>query len=667
MAALVIVTGIALYNLWTVSTDRATNVRRELFQRDLRDLVSRFDADERYVIENNVVESLDESRRIAPLLLPRQYYLGLPAGQASFTPRQPPRNCFLRLVPTSADGPFNDSFCPYFSENPLLGKYLFMSAVFEDSNLVPLRVGDSRINADALRVKVSFRAAEETWWLAFQVSPFNVAKDRYELTAFREVSANQKNRDRKIEGWAYVQPQADGRQQIYVIARLDFKEFLLDEPDQPWPPLGWRDTSIDIQRRDASDGKAQPVQITYQPKGSVDFSLSTLSSQIFGSYGSLGISRETEGVKESWDVKPPATMREKLQSGWGRLKVTDGNLLISWTPTVENAVLPDTTLSLSAIHPWLVVEKGFWQTTLYLVALLIGGTYAIFYFQKQILVPLAALAKHSDQLSQAQTSDGIELPYGERKNEIGILTQAINGLIRNVRDQTTRIHAERANRELEGIRNRARNLQVVGHEIRSPLQALIALHPDASDPSRRHIDRMMEALPHLLGGMATADAIKSRHFTPETLDIAIFLSEVAANASHQDILNVTYTGPSEGIFSNVDDGALEDALTNILANANRERFTGSDISILLERKKETAVIEIFNQGPPIPADVLPQIFDFGFSTSNETSSRQRGVGLYVAQSYIEAMSGSIAVENRGDGVAFVISLPITDEATLAGT
>lgn len=667
MFALVALSSLALFQLWGTLSTRAHDLRRELFQRDLRDLIGRFDADERYVIEHNVAETINDQRYVSPLLLPRQYFVSLPRGMTPFTPRHPPRNCFVLLVSIEGSSQNEDRICPYFAENPLLGKYLFLSAVIEDDELVPLQVGDARMSADALRIRVQFGDVDSTWWLAFQVSPKEVAKDRYEVTAFREVSQYQRNRDRKVEGWAYVQPQSGGRQQIYIIARLDFKEFLQDPRNDTWPPTGWRDTKIEVQRKDASTRSAQSSWIRYQRRATVEYSISALSSQIFSSYGTLMLERDVGGLKDKWEVNPPAATRDRLVPGLLGFKVADGNLLKRASPTIEQMPLPDTTLVLTAAHPWIVVERGFWQTAFYLMVILALGVYATRYFQRQLLRPIAVWANRSERLTEARISDGIELPYGERENEIGILANAINGLIRTVREQTAKAHAEREAREnaarqkqIEEVRNREQNLQVIGHEIRSPLQSLIALHPDPADADRRYIDRMMKALPHLLGGLAATDAIRSRQLTTEVLDLAHFLREVADNAHRQNIVDVNYSGPVEGVLCRVDAGAIEDALTNILTNADRERTTGTPIQISLSEADGLANIEIFNFGKPIPAENLPRIFDFGFSTSSDATTGQKGVGLYVARTYVQAMGGTVTVANQEQGVRFVVVLPVVE-------
>ena len=51
-----------LVNLVTTSVEKARSIRQERFDRDLRELAGRFDADERYVLEKNLTEVAPEFR-----------------------------------------------------------------------------------------------------------------------------------------------------------------------------------------------------------------------------------------------------------------------------------------------------------------------------------------------------------------------------------------------------------------------------------------------------------------------------------------------------------------------------------------------------------------------------------------------------------------------------
>lgn len=665
LLVLLVVTTVALAHLWSLSTERAREIRQELFQRDLRDLVGRFDADERYAIERNLPQILNERRTLQPLLLPRQYYVGLPSNANSFHPRQPPRNCFLQLMPKYKADLDKDRICSYFAENSSPGRFLYLAATLEENDLVPLKPGDSKFSADLLKITVSSNGKQATWRLAFQTPPNTTRMDRFELTAFRQVNEAQQDRDKKIEGWAYLQPQARGNQLIHLIARLDFKEFLDEKDDLTWPPTGWQSTVLNIERRNASAAGARFEDVAYENTGLSNMSLATLGTQIFNAYGEITVQQAGRADANSWIVTPPAHLLVKLRKGPFGIKISDGDLLWPAKATTHAEALPDTALVVEVSHPWRLVEKGFWQIALYLAVLLAGGCFTTWYFHVNLLDPLKDWSKYSEQLSNVRTDASVSLPHADKRNEVGNLARAINSLIDSVRRQTAAANAEREardkesqRRQAEEVQNRVLNLKVMGHEIRSPLQALTAIHQDANDPSRRYIDRMLAALPHLLGGAAASDAIAARDLVVEEFDIALFLNQVAENAKLIEIDNVVYHGSKDCVICNVDDAAIEDSLTNILQNANRHRLSNSTITMTLLEEGGTAIIEIGNEGPNIPDEILDKIFEFGFSTVPRTSSGGQGIGLHVARAYIVRMGGSLEVRNHPEGVVFTIRLPI---------
>jgi signal transduction histidine kinase len=65
------------------------------------------------------------------------------------------------------------------------------------------------------------------------------------------------------------------------------------------------------------------------------------------------------------------------------------------------------------------------------------------------------------------------------------------------------------------------------------------------------------------------------------------------------------------------------------------------------------VLEVFNNGPKIPDEELPKIFDPYFSTKFEKNGT--GLGLFTSKTILEnKMKGTLTAENRDNGVAFTI-------------
>lgn len=234
------------------------------------------------------------------------------------------------------------------------------------------------------------------------------------------------------------------------------------------------------------------------------------------------------------------------------------------------------------------------------------------------------------------------------RDELGILAGTLDELLARVREH------------LRGEQLRAAQAreqwQAVGHEIMSPLQALLALHPAEADGSRRYLLRMQAALNLLYGQASVGEALDQAQAERERLDLAAFLREVAANAPHAGFHDVVAEGCEAECFVWADALKLEDALTHLLSNAQRYRLPGTPVRLQLGIVGEQAVLRVHNQGPAIPVERLPTLFELG--TSSAEGPTQRGQGLFVARGYLAKMGGSIEVENAEGGVRFTIRLAL---------
>ena len=82
---------------------------------------------------------------------------------------------------------------------------------------------------------------------------------------------------------------------------------------------------------------------------------------------------------------------------------------------------------------------------------------------------------------------------------------------------------------------------------------------------------------------------------------------------------------------------------------------------------ETVVLSVRDNGPGIPADHLPHIFDAGFSTRPENPGEEaHGLGLSIVSQLVAAAGGAVrAVSPSGLGARFDIELPILRTETRA--
>jgi signal transduction histidine kinase len=113
----------------------------------------------------------------------------------------------------------------------------------------------------------------------------------------------------------------------------------------------------------------------------------------------------------------------------------------------------------------------------------------------------------------------------------------------------------------------------------------------------------------------------------------------------------------------VDPDQLRQAVDNLLRNAIEAAPEGGTVRITARLEGGEAVIEVRDEGPGIPADALPKIFDLYFTTKADGT----GVGLAVTNQIVEAHQGRIDVDSApGRGTTMSIRIPAGGEASDRG-
>jgi PAS domain S-box-containing protein len=242
------------------------------------------------------------------------------------------------------------------------------------------------------------------------------------------------------------------------------------------------------------------------------------------------------------------------------------------------------------------------------------------------------------------------------------------GIIAVVRDITERKRLERfmlRTERLAAMGNIAANL---AHEIKNPLQTVqsnvelvldFALDPEERDEHLRlcyqEIERLVELTNRLLN---LASPRKVAYRTTSAADLIqramILVEKPLKNAHVEAAIEVPEDLPP---ISVAPDQIIE-VLLNLILNAIDAMPEGGHVHVAAHQQGDEMQLHITNSGPHIPSDHIEQIFDPFFTTKPEGT----GLGLYISQSVIQQLGGTLTVENlAGDsGVIFSITLPINN-------
>ena len=98
------------------------------------------------------------------------------------------------------------------------------------------------------------------------------------------------------------------------------------------------------------------------------------------------------------------------------------------------------------------------------------------------------------------------------------------------------------------------------------------------------------------------------------------------------------------------------ALQNLLTNAVNVSPPGGEIRIRLEVSADWAEIQILDQGPGIPVEILPRLFERFYSSG---AANGAGLGLSIVQTVAQHLGGRIELGNRPEGGACArLGLPV---------
>lgn len=225
------------------------------------------------------------------------------------------------------------------------------------------------------------------------------------------------------------------------------------------------------------------------------------------------------------------------------------------------------------------------------------------------------------------------------------------------------------------VRVRDEVLSIVAHDLRSPLDRIVAcapmLHESLSVESRQKlvavIERTARSMNRLLNDLLDASSIEAGRLRIELqrvnvatlVDLAIEGYERQAAekevALTSEILNV--------LTVMVDPGRIQQALANLLGNAVKLTPAGGRVTVQVTSYADTVRFSVSDTGPGIPPEDVKHLFE-RFWQAKATRRGGAGLGLAIAKGIIEAHGGTIEVQSElGKGSTFSFTLPIERSAT----
>jgi two-component system OmpR family sensor kinase len=391
---------------------------------------------------------------------------------------------------------------------------------------------------------------------------------------------------------------------------------------------------------------------------------------------------------------PPTRTPETIElDGLGRYRVIalharhGDETIVTALPT---AVVDDTLL-------WVV---GMF-CVLAVIALLAAATAGILVIRRQ-LAPLTRVTAAARDVAELELDKGeVHLPSRivrvdpqAAHTEIGQLGSALNTMLDRVASALSARHASET---------RVRQFVAdASHELRTPLTAIRGYTelaqrkrhdlPDDVAHAMSRVESETERMTHLVEDMLLLARLDSgRALVREPVDVSRLVVDAVSDAhiaglDHDWALDL----PEEPVTVVGDEARLQQVLVNLLANSRIHTPAGTSVTTSLTQEGDTAVLTVADDGPGIPADLLPEIFE-RFARGDSSRSRRggaapaatsspgaapaatsspgaapaatsgpsgsTGLGLAIVAAVVKAHDGTIGVRSEPGSTEFIVRLP----------
>ncbi len=315
--------------------------------------------------------------------------------------------------------------------------------------------------------------------------------------------------------------------------------------------------------------------------------------------------------------------------------------------------------------------------------LLIG--LGVFWLLRRGLRPIEAMAAQADRITAGDLTDRVA-PHSPR-SEVGRLGTALNGML-------ARIQATMHEREASQDQMR-RFFADASHELRTPLaslranaelyqQGVLGLPGQVNEVMRRitlETQRMSRLVDDMLR-LARLGLHPDRGCEP--VDLTALVRACAERALAASPGRAWRVHVAEGLTVTGDEELLRRAVDNLLTNVLVHTSGGTVATIKASASASAsasapapapasasasgdwAAIEVSDDGPGVPPDMLPHIFERFYRAGAAPARPGSGLGLAIAAEVVAAHGGSVeAATAEPHGLRVTLTLPRTTPARVS--
>ena len=280
------------------------------------------------------------------------------------------------------------------------------------------------------------------------------------------------------------------------------------------------------------------------------------------------------------------------------------------------------------------------------------------------LRPVETMAGQADKISAGDLTERVS-PQDAR-TEVGRLGRALNGMLGRIEDFIAEREAS------QQATNRF--FADASHELRTPLASLRAnaeLYQQGALPERAQVDeamrritaeaRRMSGLLDDMLRLARLDQHPERHH--EAIDVTGLARECVERARTAYPQRTWHARIDTGLVTSGDEELLRRAIDNLLANVAAHTPDNTAATLTATRYDATIIVEVSDDGPGVPDDQLPHVFDRFYRGSAPSPRPGSGLGLAIVAATAAAHLGTAqATPNHPHGLIITLTLPATTQA-----
>lgn len=276
---------------------------------------------------------------------------------------------------------------------------------------------------------------------------------------------------------------------------------------------------------------------------------------------------------------------------------------------------------------------------------------------RAITRPIAAIARAATAFAQGDMTARVKVATAD---EVGRLGDIFNRMA----DALAQVEQHRR----EFLANVTHDLKTPITAIRGYTEAILDGYADRPEQIRTYLHHVLtetERINRLVNDVLDLSRLQSGqlplHIKPYPL-AELIQTVVAKNAVMVRDKQITVEVQAAGTRAVLaDPDRLEQVLVNLLANAVRYSPPGSTVTVTAREHSDQAVVTVADNGPGIPPQDLPHIWERFYRVEKSRAQEHggTGLGLAIVKNLVEAMHGEVNVHSvLGKGSVFSFTIPL---------